>query len=86
MIFGVRETWIRNGEGEMFEPLGNDPLINEVVDLMTKMDEPERQVVLNYVRWYVSQQQSLRGDPPETANEAESEKGHHHPIHDQMRA
>ena len=69
-VFRVREEWLRNGEGKMFDPIDNDPLINEVIELMGKMDEPERQVVLNYVRWYVSQQQSLRGEPPETAQEA----------------
>jgi transcriptional regulator with XRE-family HTH domain len=69
MIFGVRDTWLRNGEGEMFDPIDNDPLINEVVKLMKKMDEHERIVVLNYVRWYVSQQQSLREAIPEPAPE-----------------
>jgi transcriptional regulator with XRE-family HTH domain len=83
-IFKVNEDWLRQGTGEVFKA-EDDPILQEIMELLEKMDEPERQVVLNYVRWYVSQQQSLRGETPETANEAESEKGHH-PIHDQARA
>ena len=70
LTYGISEEWIRHGVGDMFNPANNDPYILEVVTYMQKMDEPERQVVLNYVRWYVSQQQSLRGEPPETAQEA----------------
>jgi transcriptional regulator with XRE-family HTH domain len=59
LIFNVSEEWLRTGEGDMFNLTDNDPLIKEVIELMQKMDEPERQVVLNYVRWYNSEQQTL---------------------------
>ena len=68
-IFRVNEDWLRHGIGEVFNP-EDDPILQEIMELVEKMDEPERMVVLNYVRWYVSQQQSLRGEPPESAQEA----------------
>jgi transcriptional regulator with XRE-family HTH domain len=69
LTYGVNEDWIRSGNGEMFTHVNNDSLTKEVIEFMQKMDEPERQVVLNYVRCYVSQQQSLRGEPPDAAKE-----------------
>jgi transcriptional regulator with XRE-family HTH domain len=71
LSFNVREEWLRFGEGDMFDIDNNDPLISEVVELMKKMSPEERQVVLNYVRWYASQQQTLTGKeaPPEKGEE-----------------
>jgi transcriptional regulator with XRE-family HTH domain len=69
LIFGVREAWLRNGEGDMLDLTDNDPLVKEVIELMKKMDEPERQVVLNYVRWYASEQQTLAGTATPPARE-----------------
>jgi transcriptional regulator with XRE-family HTH domain len=71
LIFHVREEWLRFGEGDMFDIDNNDPLISEVVELMKKMSPEERHVVLNYVRWYASQQQTLMGKeaPPEKGEE-----------------
>jgi transcriptional regulator with XRE-family HTH domain len=71
LTYGINEDWLRTGEGEMFDPVNNDPLIKEVVELMQKMDESDRIVVLNYVRWYVSQQQTLRGKSPDAAKDAD---------------
>jgi hypothetical protein len=45
----------------MFNLTDNDPLINEVITLMEKMSPEDRQVVLNYVRWFFSEQQALAG-------------------------
>jgi transcriptional regulator with XRE-family HTH domain len=68
MIFNVRESWLRTGEGDMLDFTDNDPFINEVIELMQKLSQEEREVVLNYVRWYASQQQALVGkhtaEPP----------------------
>jgi hypothetical protein len=61
LTFNVREKCLRFGEGDMFDLEGNDPLISKVVELMKKMSPEERQMVLNYVRWYVSQQEVLSG-------------------------
>jgi transcriptional regulator with XRE-family HTH domain len=73
LIFNVREEWLRFGEGDMFNLADNDPLINEVIELMKKMSPENRQVVLNYVRWYASQQQSLTDDAtPPAKREEES--------------
>lgn len=57
-IFKVNEDWLRNGIGEVFNSK-DDPTLQEIMELVEKMDEPQRQVVLNYVRWYASQQQTL---------------------------
>jgi transcriptional regulator with XRE-family HTH domain len=62
-IFKVNEDWLRYGSGEIFNPK-DDPILQEIMELLEKMDEPERQVVLNYVRWYVSEQQTLAGKSP----------------------
>jgi transcriptional regulator with XRE-family HTH domain len=85
LTLNVSEAWLRTGKGEMFDPVNNDPLIKEVVELMSKMDEPERLVVLNYVRWYTGQQQTLRDKTMEAAQDA-GEKRRPHPIHEQKRA
>jgi transcriptional regulator with XRE-family HTH domain len=67
-IFKVNEEWLRHGKGEVFIAEG-DPILQEIMELVEKMDEPERQVVLNYVRWYISEQQTLAGKAPPPARE-----------------
>ena len=57
-IFKVNEDWLRYGVGEMFNAK-DDSILQEIMELVEKLDEPQRQVVLNYVRWYTSQQQTL---------------------------
>jgi transcriptional regulator with XRE-family HTH domain len=81
--FGVNEKWLKYGEEEMFNPVEDDPFVKEIIDLLNKMGEPEREVVLNYVKWYVSQQQTLQaaekgktpgiGPHPEPTPEPEGE-------------
>ncbi|MDR2602713.1 MAG: helix-turn-helix domain-containing protein [Spirochaetaceae bacterium] len=61
LTFNVNEKWFRTGKGEVFNLADKDPIINEVIELTKQMNREERRVVLNYVRWYFSQQQALAG-------------------------
>ncbi|MDR0643813.1 MAG: helix-turn-helix domain-containing protein [Treponema sp.] len=60
-IFKVNEDWLRYGVGEVFNAK-DDPILQEIMELVEKMDEPQRHVVLNYVRWFFSEQQALIGE------------------------
>jgi transcriptional regulator with XRE-family HTH domain len=57
-IFNVNENWLRDGVGEIFDKEDNQT-VKEIMELLDKMGKPELDVVLNYVRWYCSQQKSL---------------------------
>jgi transcriptional regulator with XRE-family HTH domain len=59
-IFEVSEDWLRLGKGEVFTRKDNQT-VQEIMELLEKMDESELDVVLNYVRWYASQQQTFAG-------------------------
>jgi transcriptional regulator with XRE-family HTH domain len=60
LTFGVRDEWLRYGEGDMFDKGADNPIIQEVVELMEKMLPDEQQVVLDYVRFYAGQLRTLR--------------------------
>jgi transcriptional regulator with XRE-family HTH domain len=62
-IFKVDENWLRHGTGEVFTKK-NEPILHEIMELVERMDEPEQEMVLNYVRWYVSQQALLAAESP----------------------
>jgi hypothetical protein len=40
------------------------------MELVEKMEEAERQVVLNYVRWFASEQRTLAGKAPHPVKKA----------------
>jgi transcriptional regulator with XRE-family HTH domain len=61
LVFGIREEWLRNGTGDMFEN-ERDIIIKEIVDLLQKLTPEARQLVLEYVHLVVSQQQTLMGN------------------------
>jgi transcriptional regulator with XRE-family HTH domain len=88
-LFDVNEDWIRTGRGDMFKSAKEDiPGLSDLLEIYNTLDSISRRMILDHAQYLLEakNKQSIQGESPETANEAEPEKGHHHPIHDQKRA
>jgi transcriptional regulator with XRE-family HTH domain len=52
MTYGVNETWLRTGEGEMFD-MKIDPKLERIIMNFNKMDPLLQDYVMKYLDWLV---------------------------------
>jgi transcriptional regulator with XRE-family HTH domain len=52
LTYGVSETWLKTGQGEMFA-LGKDPRLERIIRNFNKLDQPLQDYVMNYLDWLV---------------------------------
>jgi|GEM_PF-291083 len=50
LTYGVSETWLKTGAGEMFD-LGKDPRLERIIRNFNKMDPPLQDYVMDYLDW-----------------------------------
>ena len=52
LTYGVSETWLKTGQGEMFD-LGKDPRLERIIRNFNKLDQPLQDYVMDYLDWLV---------------------------------
>jgi transcriptional regulator with XRE-family HTH domain len=50
LTYGVSETWLKTGSGEIFD-IGKDPRLERIIRNFNKLDPPLQQYVLDYLDW-----------------------------------
>ena len=50
LTYGVSETWLKMGHGEMFD-LGKDPRLERIIRNFNKLDPPLQDYVMDYLDW-----------------------------------
>jgi len=50
LTYGVSETWLKTGHGEMFD-LGKDPRLERIIRNFNKLDPPLQNYVMDYLDW-----------------------------------
>ena len=50
LTYGVSETWLKTGEGEMFAP-EKDPRLERIIINFKKLDPPLQDYVMHYLDW-----------------------------------
>jgi transcriptional regulator with XRE-family HTH domain len=50
LTYGVNETWLKTGEGEMFD-IGNDQKLQRIIRNFNKMDPLLQDYVMKYLDW-----------------------------------
>jgi len=52
LTYGVSETWLKTGQGEMFD-IGKDPRLERIIRNFNKLDQPLQDYVMDYLEWLV---------------------------------
>ena len=52
LTYGVNETWLQTGEGEMFDT-ANDPRLKRIIHNFNKLDPLLQDYVMTYLDWLV---------------------------------
>jgi transcriptional regulator with XRE-family HTH domain len=64
LTFGVRETWLKTGEGDMMD---DEALLSDqerqLLDLFRRLSAKARILVIEYLEKVVSDEAALRGEP-----------------------
>jgi len=50
LTYGVSETWLKTGKGEMFD-LGKDPRLERIIRNFNKLEPPLQDYVMDYLDW-----------------------------------
>ena len=69
LTFGIREEWLRNGTGDMFDE-EDDPLTDEIMEIVARLTPEMKALVLEYVKFMVNQQKILHPAAEEAGLEA----------------
>jgi transcriptional regulator with XRE-family HTH domain len=73
-LFSVNEDWIRSGRGDMFKSTKEDiPGLSDLLEIYDALDPISRKMILHHAQYLLEakNKQSLHGNSPETAPEAE---------------
>ncbi|GHT95563.1 hypothetical protein FACS1894141_4410 [Spirochaetia bacterium] len=65
LTYGVNETWLKTGAGEMFD-VGNDAKLERIIRNFNKMDDTLQDYVMKYLDWlveYYEQRPKITGKP-----------------------
>jgi transcriptional regulator with XRE-family HTH domain len=72
LIMNVNESWIRTGEGPMFNK--EVPGEREILDLFRQISQDGRKIVLDYVRLILKNEQTFSSKVPEPPQAAEKQE------------
>jgi transcriptional regulator with XRE-family HTH domain len=71
LIYRVNEHWLRTGEGDILQdPISIEEWENEFILKLRRLHPDTQKWIVDYVDMMLEREQSLRGDPPETVQEA----------------
>jgi transcriptional regulator with XRE-family HTH domain len=66
LTFGIREEWLRDGKGEMRDENAQlSEREKHLLKLFERLSPKAQQMVVEYVKKLLSDEESLRGDAPE---------------------
>jgi transcriptional regulator with XRE-family HTH domain len=71
LTFGVREEWLRVGNGEM---LNDEALLSErerrLLELFRRLSPQAQQMIIEYAEKLLADERAIRGEPPEASKQA----------------
>jgi transcriptional regulator with XRE-family HTH domain len=73
LTYGVNETWLKTGAGEMFD-IGNDQKLERIIRNFNKMDDLLQDYVMKYLDWLVEYYEKRPEPAPETETQPDPPK------------